>query len=485
MSHKTGLISGFFWKLLERFSVSGIHFVLQIVLARMLDPEHYGILTIMLIFTNIANAFIQEGFHTALVQNKDVTEEDYSSVLWLSLGIAAIMYCIVFVTAPLIGDFYDMPGIERPLRVLALMLFPGALNSVQLAKVTREMDFKKVFYSNIGGALISGGIGIAIAYMGGGLWALVVKNLLDIVVVCVVMCFTVQLKLRFTFNFKRIKVLFSYGWKLLVSSLLETLFNNLSNLLIGKKYNSETLGYYDRGSQFPDFVINALNQAVETVMLPAMAAEQDEQKRVKSLMHNSLTLSTYLIFPMMAGLAAVAEPLVRLVLTEKWMPCVPYVQICCCILVLFPVHSCNLQAINAVGRSDIFLKLEIIKKIVGIPILIIAVFFFDSPLAIAASELIVVWLYWFINAYPNKKLVNYPVWEQIVDVMPVLVLSLIMCGSVLLIGNYCMNAALPDIVTLVIQVLTGVAVYLLLSVIFKPYPYRMALEIAGDFLKKK
>ena len=202
-------------------------------------------------------------------------------------------------------------------------------------------------------------------------------------------------------------------------------------------------------------------------------------------MHNSLTLSTYLIFPMMAGLAAVAEPLVRLVLTEKWMPCVPYVQICCCILVLFPVHSCNLQAINAVGRSDIFLKLEIIKKIVGIPILIIAVFFFDSPLAIAASELIVVWLYWYINAYPNKKLVNYPVWEQIVDVMPVLLMSLIMCGSVLLIGNYCMNAALPDVVTLVIQVLTGVAVYLLLSVIFKPYPYRMALEIAGDFLKKK
>ena len=206
------IAKGFTWKLLERFGVQGVQFLLQIILARLLDPEHYGVLSLMLIFVTLANVFIQQGFNTALIQNKDVTEEDYSSVFWVSLGISILLYGVVFVAAPAIGEFYKMPDIVAPLRVIALVLIPGAFNSVQLAKVSRQLDFKKVFLSNIGGILVSGIVGIALAYAGAGLWALVVQYLLNIVVACLVMLFTVKWLPQFVINWRRISILFSFGW---------------------------------------------------------------------------------------------------------------------------------------------------------------------------------------------------------------------------------------------------------------------------------
>lgn len=476
--------SGLLWKLLERFGVSGVQFILQIILARLLDPEHYGVLSIMIIFTTLANVFIQNGFNTALIQNKDVTEEDYSSVLWVSLGIAGGLYAAIFFGAPLIGVFYKMPDIVTPLRVLALMLFPGALNSVQLAKVSREMDFKKVFYSNIGGVVVSGVIGVIIAYIGGGLWALVAQTLLNVLVACIVMFGTVKLKLYFACNIKRVGRLFAYGWKLLVSSLLDTLYQDLRSLVIGKKYDSETLGFYNRGKQFPQFIINAVNGAVQSVMLPAMSAEQDDKTRVKNLMRNSITLSAYIIFPIMAGLAAVAEPLVGLLLTDKWLPCVPYMQIYCFNFAFYPVHSCNLQAINAMGRSDIFLKLEVIKKAIGTAALVIAVFCFDSPLAIATTGVFTTVISCFVNAYPNKKLINYSYFEQMKDLLPSLIASVIMCVCVLLVGHFCVNADVMSILTIAIQIVVGMTIYLGISVIFKSKPFYSLLILVKHQVKK-
>jgi len=477
---KNTIVKSFVWKLLERFGVSTVQFVLQIILARLLSPEHYGVLSIMIIFTTLANVFIQQGFNTALIQNKDVTEEDYSSVLWVSLGIAAILYGVIFFASPLIGLFYNMPDIVRPMRVLALMLFPGALNSVQLAKVSREMDFRKVFFSNIGGVVVSGVVGIIIAYMGGGLWALVAQTLLNVVVVCLVMQFTVHLKIKFLINWKRVKTLFAYGWKLLVSSLLDTLYQDLRGLVIGKKYDSGTLGYYNRGKQFPQFVINAINGAVQSVMLPAMSAEQDNRTKVKNMMRTSINMSAYVIFPMMAGLAAVAEPLVTLLLTEKWLPCVPYMQVYCITFAFYPVHSCNLQAINAMGRSDLFLKLEIIKKSYGIIALVIAVLFFDSPISIAMTGLITTWISWFVNAWPNKKLLGYSIKEQMVDLVPSMLMSAAMAGCVLMIGKIEIHVFLK----LVVQVTVGIATYFLMSVIVKPQPYKLVMSRVNGILKR-
>lgn len=471
-----GVVKALGWKLMERLGVSGVQFVLQIILARLLSPEHYGVLSIMVIFTSLANVFVQSGFNTALIQNKNVTEEDYSSVFWVSLGIAGIMYGLIYLAAPLIARFYAMPDIVSPLRVLALMLFPGAMNSIQLAKVSRELDFKKVFYSNIGGILIAGGIGIAIAFLGGGLWALVAQSVLNIIVACIVMLFTVNWHPRLVCNLKRVIELFQFGWKLLVSNLLDTLYADLYSLVIGKKYDSGTLGYYNRGKQFPQFLISAINGSIQSVMLPAMSAEQDEKNRVKEMMRSSMTMSAYIIFPMMAGMAAVAAPLTKLLLTDKWLPCVPYMQLYCFSFAFHPVHTCNLQAINAMGRSDLYLKLELVKKSYGIAALIIAVFCFDSPLAIAGTGLVTTWIGWFVNAYPNKKLIGYSYKEQIMDLFPILFMALVMCIMVLAAGNRCMAAGFLTIITMAVEVVIGVVVYILASIIVRPRPFLILAE---------
>ena len=483
MSSKNGSVSkGLFWKLLERFGVQGIQFVLQIILARILDPEHYGVLSIMIIFTTLANVFIQSGLNTALIQNKDVTEDDYSSVFWVSFGMAAILYTVIFFTAPLIATFYKMPTITQPLRVLAIMLFPGSLNSVQLAKISREMNFKKVFLSNILAIIIAGVAGVVIALNNGGLWALVAQSLTNVVIACIVMKFTSKLKLRFRCNIRRVRTLFSFGWKLLVSSLIDTLYQDLRSLVIGYKYDSATLGYYNKGKQFPQFIITSVNGAVQSVMLPAMSSCQDDRAKVKALMRRSMTLSSYIIFPIMAGLAAVATPMVSLLLTDKWLPCVPYLQVYCFSLAFYPVHTCNLQAINAMGRSDMFLKLEIIKKSYGIISLAIAVIFFDSPLAIAITGAITTLLSCFVNASPNKKLVGYSYFEQMRDVLPSFIVSVAMLAAVMTIGYF---LPLSPILLLLIEIPAGCIIYLGLSFIFRLKPLMLLIETTKALLNKK
>ena len=466
---------------MERFGVQGIQFVLQIILARLLDPEHYGVLSLMVIFTTLANVFIQTGFNTALIQNKDVDEDDYSSVFWITLLIAGGLYGVLFFSAPLIAAFYDMPSIIVPFRVLSLMLFPGALQSVQLAKVSKEMNFRKVFFSNIGAIVISGVGGIVLAYQGAGIWALVAQTLLNVSIASLVMWFTVKWHPRLICNFKRVKILFTFGWKLLVSGLIETLYQDLRSLVIGKKYNSDMLGYYNRGKQFPQFFINAVNGTVQSVMLPAMSQKQDEQAQLKTMMRNSITLSAYVLFPMMAGLAGVAAPLVSLLLTDKWLPCVPFLQIYCFSFAFYPVHSCNLQAINAVGRSDMFLKLELIKKSYGVLALVIAVFCFQSPIAIAMTGLITSVISCFVNAFPNKKLIGYSYFEQMRDILPSLLLS-----GVMLVGIWAVSLlSLGNLVMLMLQIAVGVVIYVVLSAVLKIKPFMMILSMLTSFLKKR
>ena len=470
-----------FWKLLERFGVQGIQFVLQIVLARILSPDHYGTLSLMIIFTTLANVFIQTGFNTALIQNKDVTEDDYSSVFWVTMIAALGLYAILYFTAPIIGDIYNMPEIAIPFRVLALMLIPGGFNSIQLAKISREFNFRKVFFSNVGAIIVSGITGIVIAYNGGGLWALVVQYLTNTTLACIIMFFTVKWRPKAICDFKRVKILFSYGWKLLVSSLLDTLYQDLRSLVIGIKYKSETLGFYNRGKHFPQFIMNAVNGAVQSVMLPAMSSEQDDKKMVKGMVRRSVMLSAFVIFPFMAGLAATAPSLINILLTDKWMPCVPYMQIYCVTLAFYPIHSCNLQAINAIGRSDIFLVLEIIKKGIGVGTLVLAVFCFDSPIVIALTGIFTTVISFFINAYPNKKLINYSYFEQAKDLAPQLILAFLMFGIVYSVNFIKLNVW----ITLCVQILLGICLYVGLSALFKIESYQQTIQILKKFLSRK
>ena len=479
-TQKNKIISSIIWKLLERFGVQGIQFILQIILARLLSPNHYGVLSIMIVFTSLANVFVQNGFNTALIQNKDTDDDDYSSVLWVSLAIAAVFYALIYFAAPMIATFYEMPDIVAPFRVLALMLFPGAFNSIQIAKVRRNMDFRKIFFSNIGAIVISGIVGVFIALYGGGIWALVAQNIINVVMVSIIMFFTVRWYPKLVCRKERVKVLFSFGWKILVASLIDAIYQDIRSLVVGKKYDAGTLGYYNRGRQFPQLIIGIVDGTVKTVMFPALSAKKDNRSEMKSLMRNSMVTSAYLVFPMMAGLAGIAAPLVELLLTDKWLPCVPYLQIYCFSLAFHPVHNCNLQAINATGRSDIFLKLEIIKKIIGISALIVAVFCFDSPIAIAMTGAITTLISCFVNAFPNKKLINYSYFEQMKDILPSFIVSLVMLGAVLAVGQL----PIAPILLLLVQLIVGVIIYAALSAIFRLHGFTILMNVVKSFIKK-
>ena len=468
-----GIISNLFWKLCERFGVLGAQFVLQIILARLLEPDDYGMLSLMLIFTTLSNVFIQNGFSTALIQNKNLSEEDYSSVFWISMGIASVAYFVLFISAPFIESYFRMNDMVYPFRTLSLVLFPGAFYSIQLAKISRELQFKKLFASNIGAILISGSAGIVCAYFGGGIWALVIQYLLNVVLASVIMLFTVKWYPVFVINIKRARILFAFGWKLLVSSLLETFYQDLSSLIIGRKFSSEILGYYNRGKQFPQVIINTVNGSVQSVLLPVMAKNQEHCEKVKNITRYSVMLSSYIIFPCMAGLAGVAKPLVSLLLTDKWLPCVLYLQIFCFSFAFWPVHTSNLQAINAMGRSDIYLWLEILKKGLGVFALIITISIFPSPYVIALSGCATSILSCFINAYPNRVLINYSYIEQIRDIVPSFLISTVMFSCINAIGTVRINL----IFLLCIQIFLGAVIYISLSILFRLRPYEILWQI--------
>ena len=476
---KSKVISSLFWKLIERSGTQGIQFIVQIVLARLLAPNDYGIIALISIFIIIANVFVQNGFNTALIQKKSADELDFSSVFYLSLFVAGLVYLIIFFTAPFVADFYNIHQITLVLRILSITLFWGAFNSIQNAVVSRNMQFKMLFYSSLGAILVSGVVGITLAYLGLGVWALVAQQLINQFMITVIMWFTVKWRPKLIFSFERVKELFSYGWKLLVSSLIDNLYMNLQSLIIGKIYSPSMLGFYNRGDQFPKVIVSNINGSIQSVMLPVLASEQDNRRRVKGMVRRSIVTSSFILFPMMSGLAVTAEPLVKILLTDKWLPCVPFLQIFCVSYALWPIHTANLQAINALGRSNIFLKLEIIKKIIGVAILIISIHF--GIYAIAVGTLISGIISTFINAYPNLRLLNYSYKEQWKDIMPSLLLSLIM-GVV--IYNFKWFNMLP-LMTLIIQVCLGVIMYVVLAKVFKLECYTYLLKTFKDIYRKR
>lgn len=476
---KFKVLSSLIWKLMERGGTQGVQFIVQIVLARILVPNDYGIIALVAIFITIANIFVQSGFNTALIQKKNAEDADFSSVFYLSLFVAVLLYLFFFFTAPYIADFYGILQLTSVLRALSVTLLFGVFNSIQNAVVSRNMQFKMLFFSSLGAIVVSGTVGIAFAYAGFGVWALVAQQLTNQFMITLILWFTVKWRPKLIFSFKRLKGLFSYGWKLLVSSLIENLYMNFCSLIIGKIYNPNILGFYNRGDQFPQIIVINIDSSIQSVMLPTLASEQDNKKRVKDMVRRSIVTSSFIVFPIMSGLFVIAEPLVKILLTDKWLPCVPFMQIFCMYYALWPIHTANLQAINALGRSDIFLKLEIIKKVTGIFILGVSIF--HGVYAIALGILINGIISTFINAYPNLKLLDYKYIDQCKDIMPSLLLSLIM-GAVIYNFN---NVPITAWIVVVIQVFIGAVLYIGMSKLFKLECYTYLIITFKDILKNR
>ncbi|WP_394863328.1 lipopolysaccharide biosynthesis protein [Paraclostridium bifermentans] len=476
---KSIVIKNLVWKIMENCGIQGIQFIVQIVLARLLLPEDYGLISLVTIFIAIANVFVQSGFNTALIQKKDSDEIDFSSVFYLSLTVAVIAYIGIFCGAPIVANFYGESELVLILRVLGVTLFFGAFNSIQNAVIAKNMQFKKLFFSSLGASLVSGIVGVILAYNGLGVWALVSQQIFSQVFITIILWFTVKWRPTLVFSIKRVGVLFNYGSKLLVSSLVDTIYMNLRNLVIGKVYTPEMLGMYNRGQQFPQLIVNNINGSIQSVMLPTLSLEQDNKIRIKTIVRRSIVTSSFIIFPAMIGLAAIAEPVVRIILTDKWIPCVPFLQVFCFTYALMPIHTANLQAINAIGRSDIFLKLEVYKKVIGVIILIITIPY--GVYAIALGGLIGSLISSFINSYPNLKLINYSYKEQLKDIIPSLSIAMIM--GVIVYSVTLFN--IPMVLTLSIQVLFGVASYIGMAYLFKLECFYYLLNTIKNIIGKK
>ncbi len=461
---------------MERCGAQGVTFIVSIVLARLLDPKVYGTVALVTVFTAILQVFVDSGFGNALVQKKNADNIDFSTVFFFNITVCTALYLIMFFCAPLIASFYKMPELTPVVRVMSLTLIISGVKNIQQSYVSKNLLFKKFFFATLGGTIGAAFIGIGMAYAGFGVWAIVAQNLFNQLVDTIILWVTVKWRPQLSFSFKRLKGLFSYGWKLLVSSLLDTGYNNLRQLIIGKLYTAKDLSFFNKGQSFPNMIVTNINSSIDSVLLPTMSAEQDDKSRVRAMTRRAIKTSTYIMMPLMMGLAVSAEPLVSLILTDKWLPCVPFLRIFCFTYAFYPIHTANLNAIKAMGRSDMFLKLEIAKKAFGLVVLVSTMWF--GVIWMAYSLLLASLFSQIINSFPNKKLLEYGYIQQLKDMLPQIALSCVMGFCVYLL-NY---VRLPDTVILILQATVGAVLYITLSKVFKIESFEYVLNMLKKYV---
>lgn len=462
--------SGFAYRFAERVLARGISFVLQLILARLLMPEEYGLVALVTVLITICDVFVTYGFGNALVANKNSDSLDFSTCFYFCIALSALLYLIVFTSAPVVAKFYNNPLLTPVIRVMGLRIPLAAVNSVQHAYVSKHLRFKKFFYATLIGTVVSGVIAVVMAYMGYGVWALVEQYLGNSLIDTVCLWFIVGWRPTREFSFERLKAIYSYGWKILAVGLIDTVYSRLRSLLIGKMYSSQDLAYYNRGYSFPSFGMRLIEPTVNSVLFPTLANCNDNQAQMRHITRRVLQVSTYLISPILIGLIVTAEPLVKVLLTEKWLPCVVYLQIGCAANLFRCPQFINNCVIKASGRSGLLLKLDILKKGIGLLILI------------ASARMGVIWIAWslvlvyfismMINIVPNYEILQYGHLEQFKDILVNLAPAVLMGACVYPIGLL----GLPDLLTLVLQIVAGAAVYLGLSVITKNESYHFALS---------
>lgn len=475
---KNLVISGVAWKFGERIIAQGVSFVISLVLARALMPEQYGTVSLVLVFINIANVFVSDGLGASLIQKKDADDIDFSTMFYCSICLAALLYILLFLLAPYIAEFYDNYSLISIIRVLALQIPLASVKTIQHSYVSKNMMFKKFFWSTLGGTIISGIIGIVMAYRGYGVWALVAQYLVNSAIDMIVLFVTVKWRPKLVFSKKSAGKMFSYSWKLLASQLINTMYIECKGLIIAKVYTESDLAYTNKGEQFPRLLIYNLNTSISTVLFPAMAKVNDDDQKVKELTKKSMKLSAYIIFPLMIGMIVIAEPMVRLLLTEKWMSCIPFLRLWCLFWMVQPCQTANVQAIKAVGRSDVCLKLEIVKKIFGFGLVLGTMFI--SVKALIISNTVFGFISAIINIFPNRTLIKYGYKEQLKDMAPITCLSVFMGVGVYLLSYL----RLPDVFLIILQIVVGGVVYIVGSRIFKFESYALIIDLLKKFILK-
>lgn len=454
------LIGNFIWRLAERFGARGVTFIVSLILARLLDADVYGSIALVTVFITIFQVFVDSGLGTALVQKKDADELDFSSVFYFNLAVCLILYAILFVISGPLAVYFRTPEMRPVFRVLGLSLLISGVKNIQQAYVARNMLFKKFFFATLGGTLGAAGIGIYLAWKGYGVWALVAQFLFNDMVDTIILWITVPWRPKRLFSAQRLRGLLSFGWKLLAVSLISTLSNSLRSLIIGKRYTKEDLAYYNRGQQFPQIIALNVDTAIDSILLPTMSQEQDKLDVVLRMTRKAIRIETYVMMPMMMGLAVCSRALISLLITDKWLPCVPYLQILCVIYAFYSVSTTKYNAYKSIGRSDVYLKMTTITSFVDILILLASMPY--GVMAIALGGLASAAFNHLANAVASKQLFCYRYRDQLMDLIPNSLLSLAMGAAVYAV----FWLHLPTYLTLAVQVILGVVLYVLLSRLF-------------------
>lgn len=471
------IVKSLFWTYGEKLSTQFVSILVSIILARLLTPDDYGVISIVMVFILFCDIFVTGGFGQALVQKKDADDLDFNSMFICSGVISLLLYSAIFFCAPIVADFYGRPIIVPVLRVLGLRLIVSSFNTIQQAKIQKTMTFKKSFLATAVGTLLSAIVGVSLAYCEFGVWALVGQYLVSIFVVTIALARICDWSPRLQFSWTRSKVLISFGWKVLLTTICFTLVNDFRSLVVGKKFGPGDLAFYDQGQKFPNLIVTNINASIGRVLFPAFSNRQEDLAYVKQLCRKGINLSTFLLTPFLVGLIAIADTFVDVVLTEKWMPSVFYMRVLTLMFVVRPFTTTCHQAIMALGRSDITLKIMVVINIIAMGLLCVALFTFNSVPMVAVgsvlSELVSVILFMFYI----KKFVGYAYMEQARDILPSMLLSVIM-GVIIFSLSYLLT---DKMLLFIIQIGTGLLVYTIGSIAFK---MKGVVFILGKISKK-
>lgn len=477
---KTGFLGNLSWKFAERFAAQSVSLIVSVILARLLEPSDYGTIAIVNVAIAILNVFVSDGFGSALIQKKDADILDFSSVLYFNIGFSCILYFLLFLAAPFISAFYgdEYEALTAIFRVLGLRLIFSAINSVQNAYVSKKMIFRKFFWATFIGTAVSAGVGIAMAYLGCGVWALVFQYLTSSVVNTIVLAVLTPPIATKKFSFERLKGMLGFGSGILGSNLLTVVFQEMRTLIIGKMYAADDLAFFDKGKQFPNLIVTNINVSISAVLFPKMSHEQTDKQKLKAIMKKSVRYGSFIMCPLMLGMLAIAEPFVELILTEKWMACVPFLRWFCIYYLFQPIHTTNMQAIKALGRADIYFKLEVAKKIIEV-LSLVAVMWISVD-AIVISMAVLSTVFTAFNAYPTHKLLGYSFKEQTRDMLPAVSMAVVMVIAVCLIGM----CPIGLMYKLPVQIIGGGCVYCALAFATKNQECAEILMLLRSVTKK-
>lgn len=473
------LFKNAFWSFAEKIGCQAVSFIISIIIARLLEPSAYGVVAIVNALIQIFTVFCDTGFGSYIMQKKDPDVLDYSICFIANIVMCISLYTVIYFLAPLAANFYNNDYLTILIRVAGITVLVSSVKNIQHAYISRNMLFKKFFYSSLAGTVGAGIVGIYMAINGYGVWALVVSNLFDITVDTLVMCFSVEWMPRMQFSFERFKSIFSFSWKLIISRFIERIYNKLYHLVVGKAYTAEDLAYYEKGKSLVEKIPENTENIINSVMFPVMVNCKDDDNKLTRLTKQLLGLCTFLIFPILVGIYITSDTIVKVLLTEKWINIVPYIKILCIAELFLPLIKINTNVINAKGRSDIILKNEVFKKVFSLIVLFAALQY--SVMAVVFTKVLVNLISYLIESFNCKKLIQYGTIRQLLDQTKSILACAIMAISVIAVSKL----IIPDLPKLMIEIILGISVYFAVSILIKNESISYIKEEASSFKKKR